>query len=350
MVRKFGRPLLLAFSFASCLSAQVSVQRVGVSEGVMQAMLIHKVDPKYPADATVRGSVVLQAVIGKAGNVDSLQTISGDPMLIPAAMEAVKQWSYQPYLLNGIPVEVETTIHLDFAPPEQSPTEQSAPERNDPGTTTEMIEVPYEAIQGFIVRKVAPLYPPLARQARIQGPVVLSVIINKAGEVREANLVSGHPMLAPAAVQAVKQWRYRPYLSGDQPADVRTTVRVNFKLANSPAQSGTTPPVSEPDSAATSPPHRVRVSSGVAEGLVLNKVSPEYPDEARQKRIQGTVNLAVNIDKEGNVTRVELAAGDPLLAPAAMDAVLQWKYRPFLLSGEPVAMETTVRVNFTLQQ
>jgi protein TonB len=58
---------------------------------------------------------------------------------------------------------------------------------------------------------VAPVYPPLARQARIQGTVILKIVINKDGDVRNVQSVSGHPMLAPAAVEAVKQWKYHPY-------------------------------------------------------------------------------------------------------------------------------------------
>jgi protein TonB len=66
-------------------------------------------------------------------------------------------------------------------------------------------QVPPNTTQTLLVNRVAPIYPPLARQTRIQGTVVLDVIINKAGEVTKLNLISGHPMLAPAAIEAVKQ-------------------------------------------------------------------------------------------------------------------------------------------------
>jgi protein TonB len=67
------------------------------------------------------------------------------------------------------------------------------------------IQVPSNSVPTFIVRKVTPVYPPLARQARIQGTVVLRIVIDKEGAVRDPQLVSGHPMLAPAAIEAVKQ-------------------------------------------------------------------------------------------------------------------------------------------------
>jgi len=79
-------------------------------------------------------------------------------------------------------------------------------------------------------------------------------------------------------------------------------------------------------------------------------VNPEYPSDAREQHIQGVVILKVNIDKEGNVYNVELISGHPLLAPAAMAAVRQWKYKPYLLNGMPVEVETQVQVNFVLLQ
>lgn len=87
--------------------------------------------------------------------------------------------------------------------------------------------------QGFLVREVKPVYPPLARQARIQGAVILEAIIGKNGSIENLRLVSGHPMLAPAAIEAVRQWRYRPYTLNGQPVDVETQVTVNFVLGGS---------------------------------------------------------------------------------------------------------------------
>ena len=92
-------------------------QRVRVSQGVSQGLLIHKVQPQYPPlarQARVQGTVVLQALIGKDGTIQNLHVVSGHPMLTASALEAVKQWRYKPYYLNGEPVEVETTINVNF--------------------------------------------------------------------------------------------------------------------------------------------------------------------------------------------------------------------------------------------
>jgi periplasmic protein TonB len=95
-------------------------------------------------------------------------------------------------------------------------------------------------------------------------------------------------------------------------------------------------------------PQRVRVSSGVQSGLLVRKVNPAYPPLARQARIQGVVILQAQISKDGNIENLQLISGHPMLAPAAIEAVKQWKYKPYLLNGEPVEVETQVQVNFTL--
>lgn len=95
-------------------------------------------------------------------------------------------------------------------------------------------------------------------------------------------------------------------------------------------------------------PQRVRVSSGVQQGLLVRRVQPTYPPLARQARIQGTVLLQAQISKDGSIENLTLLSGHPMLAPAAIEAVKQWKYRPYLLNGEPVEVETQIQVNFTL--
>src|ERR1700728_1391591 len=95
-------------------------------------------------------------------------------------------------------------------------------------------------------------------------------------------------------------------------------------------------------------PQRVRVSQGVSTGLLIRKVNPTYPPSARQARIQGQVVLHAVISKDGSIENLTLVSGHPMLAPAAIEAVKQWKYRPYLLNGEPIEVDTEVLVNFTL--
>ena len=95
-------------------------------------------------------------------------------------------------------------------------------------------------------------------------------------------------------------------------------------------------------------PMRVRVSQGVAQGMVISKVPPIYPADAKAARIQGSVIIGVVIGRDGNIQSEHLVSGHPLLAPAALDAVKQWKYRPYLLNGQAVEVDTQITTNFTL--
>jgi protein TonB len=95
-------------------------------------------------------------------------------------------------------------------------------------------------------------------------------------------------------------------------------------------------------------PQRVRVSQGVTQGLLIRKIQPNYPPLARQARIQGSVLLQAEISKDGTIENLHLISGHPMLAPAAIEAVKQWKYKPYILNGEPVEVETQITVNFTL--
>lgn len=86
-------------------------------------------------------------------------------------------------------------------------------------------------MEGNLIYRVQPLYPLLARQARIQGTVLLQAVISREGTIRNLQVLSGHPMLVQSAIDAVRQWRYRPYFLNDQPVEVETQVTVIFVLS-----------------------------------------------------------------------------------------------------------------------
>jgi protein TonB len=96
------------------------------------------------------------------------------------------------------------------------------------------------------------------------------------------------------------------------------------------------------------PSRPVRISSGVASSILLYKVVPPYPPIAKVAGVQGTVSLVATISKQGTIENLRVVSGPPMLQQAALDAVSAWRYRPFLLNGEPVAVETTVNVVFNL--
>jgi TonB family protein len=240
--------------------------------------------------------------------------------------------------------------------------------------------VSQDETQTLLLRRVLPHYPQEAREERVQGSVVLKLTISPEGNARDVSLISGDPLLAPAAIGAVELWKYRPFMLNEQAIEVETQTVVNFKL-ETPEDPGE---VSSPDllpqagsgiagdaaggiaddqlagagrAIISSAPattykiatlQRVRVSQRVSAGLLVKKVNPEYPLEARQGRIQGTVLLHVLISKAGDVAKLAVVSGDPLLAPAAIDAVKRWNYKLYLLNGNPVEGDTQILINFTL--
>lgn len=109
------------------------------------------------------------------------------------------------------------------------------------------------------------------------------------------------------------------------------------------------PDWSVPDAQLDKSRMRIRVSMGVEEGLLTKKVAPVYPAEAKRAKAKGFVVLGAEISRTGDVQKLWIDEGDPLLTGAAVDAVRQWKYRPYLLNGEPVIVETKIVIEFELR-
>jgi protein TonB len=111
-----------------------------------------------------------------------------------------------------------------------SPSLAAVPRLSQPAPAVQRVRVSQGVTKGLLIYRVEPAYPPLAKQARIQGVVVMTALIDKGGNVQNLQVVSGHPLLAPAAIEAVKQWRYKPFVLNGQPVEVETTVTVNFRV------------------------------------------------------------------------------------------------------------------------
>lgn len=194
-------------------TAPGKVAPLHVAEDVMANKVIHRVEPVYPQIAMaahVSGTVVLHAVIAEDGSVKDLQVISGPALLRAAALGSVKQWKYQPTMLNGEPVPVDTTVSVVFA--------------IDP------VSVDPAVMEQAVVSRVPPVYPERAQADGIQGTVVVQVTIAKDGHVREAKALSGPPPLRKAATKAVEQWKYKPSRLHGTVVEVTTTVSIPFTL------------------------------------------------------------------------------------------------------------------------
>jgi TonB family protein len=200
-------------------------------------------------------------------------------------------------------------------------------------------------------KKIKPAYPPAAVPEKLQGQVIVRIVVDEDGDVENAEVISGNPVLADAAVDAAKQWKFKPFIKNGRP--VKAAVKLPFDFAP-PADTAPTPTDAggtaekRGDAASAGAPTRVRVSSDVIQGLILHREYPVYPIAAKQAKVQGTVILKAIISKEGTIKELQVISGDPLLLQAAIDAVKPWRYRPYILNGEPVEIETQIEVQFAL--
>lgn len=214
---------------------------------------------------------------------------------------------------------------------------------------------PDEALE-HLQNRVVPQYPEIGISNRIQNNELLDIVIDEQGQVVDAKVKMGHPAFAKASLDAVKQWKYRPFMLNDAPVRVATTVYILYRLAG---QEGGSQPVENVPVSVTSigkhdgqlgDPSRLRLDRETLEGRRTKFVEPKYPPMARVASIKGEVVLAVVIDKGGHVASARAVSGHPILVQTALDAVKQWTYSPYLVNGEPVAVESTVKVSFGVGQ
>jgi protein TonB len=156
-----------------------------------------------------------------------------EPARIPTHVEMIQETSAPPQINYdngpGVPGSTgkgsggDVWKSLSDAPPRPSPPPPPAqPVRQFRASSL---------LQGSIIRKVQPIYPVLAKNAHIQGAVVLEALISKSGRIENLQLVSGHPMLVPATIEAVRQWQYKPYILNGEAIEVETQITVNFTLS-----------------------------------------------------------------------------------------------------------------------
>lgn len=210
-----------------------------VSAGVMAGQKVSGANPAYPADAKaarVSGVVVLRVVIGKDGAVERETVISGPGMLQESAMEAVKTWVYKPYLLNGVATEVDTTITVNYSLGDGGAAGggEMSREAEAQGAASTLptgaVRVSGGVMAGAITSKVQPVYPQDAKAAHVSGAVVMRALIGPDGRVEKLQVMSGPEMLRQSALDAVRQWVYRPYLLQGNATEVDTTVTVIYSF------------------------------------------------------------------------------------------------------------------------
>jgi TonB family protein len=212
------------------------------------------------------------------------------------------------------------------------------------------IPVPQDMIEANTLSG-PPMVWPQVQSGKTDGKLSMYISIDREGHVREAYpLNSDNAGLQDAARDQLLKWQLKPFVNKGEPIQVEAAMSFQFKttVAGSPVQ----PSAATKESDAQNPVvHRkIRISAGVAEGLIISKVAPVYPAEARQRQIAGKVVLGLTVDTSGTPTNIHVvSAPDELLAQSAIDALRQWRYHPYLLNGEPIEAETLATINYELR-
>jgi TonB family protein len=216
------------------------------------------------------------------------------------------------------------------------------------------------------------VYPMQAQEKQIQGRVLLQVLIDETGNVEKVEAVEGNPVLVDAAVSAMKKWKFKPYIKDGKPVKVNIKLPMDFAFsekikdqkepedtvspeANSSQSSINSSAKTQDSSLPTASnaglgvPTRVRISQGVTRGLLIHRVNPVYPPDARRNHVEGKVLLNAVIGTDGSIKNLQVVSGPKELIDSAVGAVQQWRYRPYLLQNRPVEVETTIEVNYLLR-
>jgi TonB family protein len=211
----------------------VGVPGVGVKGGPGE--VITKVQPVYPAiakQANASGEVRVEVIIGENGRVISAKAVSGHLALRSAAEDAAWKWVFKPTEAGGKPVQVKSTLSFIFNHPPPPPSVLPAAETG--AETSKKLTVSGGVLQGKAIHKVQPPYPPIAMAARASGAVQVQVTISTTGEVLEANVISGHPLLRDAALQAARRWLFKPTELSGVPVKIQGILTFNFTLSEEP--------------------------------------------------------------------------------------------------------------------
>lgn len=177
----------------------------------------------------------------------------------------------------------------------------------------------------------APQYTQEARDAQLQGVVIMQTVIDHQGNVANVKILKDLPMgLGEQAKKAVSEWKFEPATLNDEPVDVYYNLTVNFRL--------------------DSKKKALNVTGDVQKPVKISAPAPEYTAEAKEARIQGVVIAQVIITKDGDVTDVKILKDLPMgLGQQAQEALSKWKFEPATLNGEPVDVYYNLTLNFRLE-
>ena len=282
-------------------------------KSIQKPKLIKGPPPKYPEmaiKAGIQGKVIINATTDVEGRVVDTQVVDGPQELRQAAQEAIKQWQYEPYYLDGVAKAVKFTVIVKFNLDKkkgQKPISLSADQKPK------------------LVKRVVPKYPELALKANIEGKIVIEAVTDTKGRVVRARVLDGHPELR----------RYEPYVLDGIAKAVSFTVILKFRLDDKDKKKD---------------PLKSIILSSDQRPKLINSPNPKYPQKAQRAGIQGSVVIEATTDTNGHVVQAKVIEGNPLLNIAALEAIKQWQYEVYYLEGEPASVTFTVVIKFNLDK
>jgi TonB family protein len=292
---------LAAACWLAAAAPQMANDAPGVTVALNGATVLHRAGVGYPPAALrdrVQGTVSVQVKLDSTGTVNDAQVMSGPEELRKAALESVLRWHFT----------------------------------QDVAGTTRVIQIAFELPKDGAAAPASP------NPANIQQGSIRSIRVEGLSEQASAALLASLPIhegdewnteTAQKANQAVKA--FDEHLTIRQPSMIQTpggAAQLDLVIATTPG--------------------RIKVGGNVQSVMIVNKTPPIYPPAAKAAGVQGSVHLSAIVGTDGTVQQLTVLGGPVELVQAATDAVKQWVYRPTLLNGDPVQVETTIDVNFTL--
>lgn len=312
----FKKILIVLFAMCWLAAAQTVMDGAGVTVSLNGAEVLHRPAVIYPVVsrlAGVQGTVVVQLKLDSTGMVSDAQVLGGPEELRKTVLQSVLQWHFTHEFAG-----TTHSVDVRFEPKE-------------PGE----VAVSVNPLAGM-----TPVPPPVESSSkRVQRISVIGLPQHSAIE-----------LMASLPVREGDEWNlanWRKVTQAVYAYDEHLTVQMMLGPAQASGEREMNLMIAAP---ASNIPNTIKVGGNVQGAMVLKKVAPVYPPDAKAAGVSGVVHLAATIGRDGTVQSLSVVSGPPELTQAALDAVKQWVYRPTLLNNNPVEVDTTIDINFTLNQ
>jgi TonB family protein len=306
---------------------QVTNDSPGVTVDTGGAELLHRTPVMYPEDVRrkgIGGAVSVQVVLDAQGNVTDAHVVSGPAELRKTTIQSVLEWHFTRESAGGTR---QVTINFQ------------APESAAEGASDKLRAEREASLRSSLSAPPPPVAPRTTSSAGASGKpsqgILKSIGVQGLSDSAREDLLGHLPV------------HQGDLLTNDSLAQLQQAVRdfdehLGFAV-NRDAEGGFNVGI-------TAPGFKIRVGGNIQQQMLVSQPRPMYPPEAKAARIQGVVELQAVIGMDGTVQNLTVVKGHPLLVQAALDAVKQWVYKPTLLNGAPVQVQTLIDVNFTLSQ